>query len=124
MFNSLLFLAGTTTVLLYHLFIYVLLPKQRTSQLRSRIPLHGFEDRPDTYENYVRSTRQLHYAGYKKFIQNALPYRVKTSAGGERVILPLKYLVEIKNAPQSAISLPDEMEELLLMKYTGVPQRT
>ncbi|KAF2208457.1 hypothetical protein CERZMDRAFT_49304 [Cercospora zeae-maydis SCOH1-5] len=92
--------------------------------MRDRIPLYGFEDRPDTYEHYVKSTRQLHYAGYKKFIQKSLAYRVKTSAGGERIILPYKYLTEIKNASQNFISLPDEMEELLLMKYTGVPQRT
>ncbi|PIA92053.1 Ent-kaurene oxidase [Cercospora beticola] len=124
MFNLLFVLAGATALLLYYLTLYILLPKQRTNQLRGRVPLHTFEDRPDTYENYVKSTRQLHYAGYKKYIQKSLPYRVKTSAGGERIILPFKYLVEIKNAPQSAISLPDEMEELLLMKYTGVPQRT
>ena len=124
MFNLLFVLAGATALLLYYLTLYILLPKQRTNQLRGRVPLHTFEDRLDTYENYVKSTRQLHYAGYKKYIQKSLPYRVKTSAGGERIILPFKYLVEIKNAPQSAISLPDEMEELLLMKYTGVPQRT
>ena len=111
-------------LLTYYFILNILLPRQRTKHLRAQIPLYGFEDRPDTYEHYVKSTRQLHYAGYKKFIQNKDPYRVKTSAGGERIILPFKYLSEIKNASQSAISLPDEMEELLLMKYTGVPQRT
>ena len=40
------------------------------------------------------------------------------------MILPMRYLNEIKNASQNLISLPDEMEDLLLMKYTGVPQRT
>ncbi|KAI5364932.1 Putative cytochrome P450 [Septoria linicola] len=111
-------------VLTYYIVTYYALPVHRRRKLRALIPLYGFEDRQDTYDNYVKSTRQLHYAGYKKFIQRSLPYRVKTSAGGERIILPFKFLVEVKNAPQSAISLPDEMEELLLMKYTGVPQRT
>ncbi|KAM3418000.1 hypothetical protein BST61_g6211 [Cercospora zeina] len=124
MSHLLLVVTGATVILFYYLIIYILIPKQRTNQLRNRIPLYGFEDRPDTYEHYVKSTRQLHYAGYKKFIQQSLAYRVKTSAGGERIMLPSKYLVEIKNASQNFISLPDEMEELLLMKYTGVPQRT
>lgn len=102
----------------------LIVPWLKQRSLKSAVPLFRFEDRPDTYENYVKATRQLHYAGYQRYIQNDLPYRVQTSAGGQRIILPFKYLTEIKNASQSFVSLPDEMEELLLMKYTGVPQRT
>lgn len=91
---------------------------------RHKIPLYGFDDRPDTLEHYVSDTRHLHYGGYKAFTKNDQPYRVRTSAGSERIILPLKYLIEVKNAPQSNVSLPDEMAHLLLMNYTGVPQRT
>lgn len=94
----------------------LVIPWLRLKRLRRQIPLHRFEDRPDTYEHYVRSTRELHYAGYEKYIKRGLPYRVKTSAGGERVILPLKYLVEIKSASQQDVSLPAEMEEVLSLR--------
>ncbi|KAK5119704.1 hypothetical protein LTR85_007280 [Meristemomyces frigidus] len=101
---------------------YTLLARRRDVQVD--IPFHRFGDRPDTHEHYIASTRHLHYNGYKKFTKTEQPYRVQTSAGSERIILPLKYLTEVKNAPQSHISLPEEMAHLLLMDYTGVPQRT
>lgn len=115
----------TYSFIFHHHHVPLLLPRQRIKNtLRQQIPLYTFEDRPDTYEHYVKSTRQLHYGGYQKYIRHERPYRVKTSAGGERIILPFKYLAEIKNASQKVMSLPDEMEDLLLMRYTGVPQRT
>lgn len=130
MLPLLLIIAIFAALLLTYSFIFhhhppLLLPRQRIkNDLRRQIPLYTFEDRPDTYEHYVKSTRQLHYGGYQKYIRHERPYRVKTSAGGERIILPFKYLAEIKNASQKVMSLPDEMEDLLLMRYTGVPQRT
>lgn len=120
----LLFFSAGTVALCIYLCTSSLASYFRTKTLTSQFPLYTFQDRPDSYEHYVKSTRELHYAGYEKFIKNGLPYRVRTSAGGERIILPMKYLAEIKNANQRDVSLPDEMEELLLMRYTGVPQRT
>lgn len=120
----LLFFSAGTVALCIYLCTSSLVSYFRTKTLTSQFPLYTFQDRPDSYEHYVKSTRELHYAGYEKFIKNGLPYRVRTSAGGERIILPMKYLAEIKNANQRDVSLPDEMEELLLMRYTGVPQRT
>lgn len=122
--TAMLYLALATLLALCTITYRTLYPWLRRRHALSQIPTHTFTDRPDTQEHYVKSTRDLHYAGYRKFSLNGLPYRVRTSAGGERIVLPTRYLNEVKNASQSVISLPDEMEDLLLMKYTGVPQRT
>lgn len=92
--------------------------------LLSHIPLHHFTDRPDVHEHYIASTRALHYDGYRKFSKSGQAYRVRTAAGGQRLVLPPKYLDEVKALAQHTASLPAEMSHLLLMPYTGVPQRT
>lgn len=95
----------------------ILRPLLKRRRLRKSIPLHTFHgsDLTDTYDSYVKHTRELHYAGYARFTKKGLPYRVKTSAGGERILLPMKYLGEVMGASQETFSLPGEMEELLLV---------
>ncbi|KAI1352954.1 cytochrome P450 [Xylaria sp. FL0043] len=91
----------------------------------AHIPELRFE-KDDTPERYRSETRSLLRQGYEKYLQYGVPFQMHNPVGelGNQVILPVKYLDEVKRAPRSLYSFEAFSEKLFLLSYFNSPRQT
>ncbi|KAJ2984970.1 hypothetical protein NUW58_g5785 [Xylaria curta] len=91
----------------------------------AHIPELRFE-KDDTPDRYRTETRHLLRIGYKKYLQYGVPFQMHNPVGelGNQVILPIKYLDEVKRAPKSLYSFEAFSEKLFLLNYFNSPRQT
>ncbi|PWY81892.1 hypothetical protein BO70DRAFT_336994 [Aspergillus heteromorphus CBS 117.55] len=84
------------------------------------IPLVKF-DRDDTQANYVMRTKEIMHQGYLKYTKNGIAFRIRNpiDEGSPQVIIPSKYLDEVKNAPETELSFPLHAIQSFLLEYSG-----
>ncbi|KAI0516800.1 cytochrome P450 [Xylaria bambusicola] len=91
----------------------------------AHIPELKFEEN-NTPERYRSETRSLLRQGYEKYLQYGVPFQFANPVAelGNQVILPVKYLEEVKRAPRSLYSFETFSEKLFLLNYFNSPRQT
>lgn len=91
----------------------------------AHIPELRFEE-DNTPDRYRNDTRSLLRIGYEKYLQYGVPFQMYNPIGelGNQVILPMKYLDEVKRAPKSLFSFEVFSEKLFLLNYINAPRQT
>ncbi|TLD08751.1 uncharacterized protein PgNI_07987 [Pyricularia grisea] len=99
-------------------------PPATADQLR-HIPLLQF-DGPDGVERYVSETRSLLRKGYEKYLRRGVPFQMRNPVEelGAQVVLPPKYLDEVKRAPTDLFSFEAYSEKAFLLNYSCAPRQT
>ncbi|KAK2003780.1 cytochrome P450 [Colletotrichum falcatum] len=93
-------------------------------QLR-HIPVLRFEG-SNSVERYMTDTRSLLRQGYDKYLRQGIPFQIRHPVGelGSEVILPTKYLEEVKKAPTNLFSFEAYSEKSFLLNYSRAPRQT
>ncbi|KID83944.1 cytochrome P450 [Metarhizium guizhouense ARSEF 977] len=91
----------------------------------AHIPELRFE-KDNTPDRYGNDTRSLLRIGYEKYLQYGVPFQMYNPIGelGNQVVLPMKYLDEVKRAPKSLFSFEVFSEKLFLLNYINAPRQT
>lgn len=99
-------------------------PPATADQLR-HIPLLQF-DGPNGVERYVSETRSLLRKGYEKYLRRGVPFQMRNPVEelGAQVVLPPKYLDEVKRAPTDLFSFEAYSEKAFLLNYSRAPRQT
>ncbi|KAL7928322.1 cytochrome P450 [Trichoderma chlorosporum] len=86
----------------------------------------AFSDGDNSAERYVKDSRTLLHEGYLKFTKNGIPFKLRNPANPDhpQVILPWKYLSEVKSAPENRLSFPLFSNQAFLLDYSNAPQQT
>jgi hypothetical protein len=73
-----------------------------------KLPFLRFEDGDDSRQRYVTDSGTLFKIGYEKYLKHGQAFKMRNYIDELRpqVYLPLKYLEEVKSAPQSKLSFP------------------
>ncbi|KAI2601879.1 cytochrome P450 [Hypoxylon sp. NC1633] len=95
-----------------------------SSSSKLAIPCLTFEG-DDTDVRYVNETRQLMERGYYEYLKHGRPFSIRNHADSNRpeVILPLKYLDEVRNAPRNVIDFYSYLEKILLPLFARTVAR-
>ncbi|KAI1821828.1 cytochrome P450 [Xylaria intraflava] len=89
------------------------------------IPLVEF-DGGNSREKYTSDAGSLLIKGYDTYIKNGQPFCIRDflNPGQPRVFLPIKYLEELRNAPQEKLSLPAVIDNTTTMGQVDGPRIT
>lgn len=128
MFSSaatLIAIAAVSCPIFYFSLIYYYKGPAGRKRALSHIPELRLE-KDDTSEGYRQNTRSLLRAGYEKYLQYGVPFQMYNPVGelGNQVVLPMKYLDEVKRAPKSLYSFETFSEKIFLLNYTNAPRQT
>ncbi|KAK2050989.1 cytochrome P450 [Colletotrichum caudatum] len=90
-----------------------------------KLPFIKFEEN-DTPERYVTDSRSLLHRGYVQYIKNGVPFRMRNPVDPDhpQVILPFKYLNEVKMRPESVMSFQRFSRQAFLLDYINAPEPT
>ncbi|TDZ24976.1 Cytochrome P450 monooxygenase ccsG [Colletotrichum orbiculare MAFF 240422] len=121
---------GALVTLVYLLHFYSLWPfgsdvePASADQLR-HIPLLRF-DGSNSVERYMNETRSLLRLGYERYLRRGIPFQIRHPVGelGSQVLLPVKYLDEVKKAPTDLFSFEAFSEKSFLLNYSRAPRQT
>ncbi|PGH19025.1 hypothetical protein AJ79_00059 [Helicocarpus griseus UAMH5409] len=99
----------------------VLLYRRLVSQPKLNLPYLRFEDGNDSRERYVTDTPALLQIGYEKYLKHGQAFAMRNYVDDHhpQVILPIRYLKEVRNAPESKLSFPYYSEQIFSLKDTG-----
>ncbi|KAH8655513.1 cytochrome P450 [Xylariales sp. PMI_506] len=67
---------------------------------------------------YLAGARSLYYDGYRKFKERA--FKITTSRDSTVLVLPAKFLPELKKLPDSIVSMSAAVDEHMEAKYTRI----
>ncbi|KAF7182336.1 hypothetical protein CNMCM7691_001816 [Aspergillus felis] len=83
-------------------------------------------DENDTPERYTQDSRSLLFKCYDKYLRHGIPVQMRNPIGelGPQVLLPMKYLDEVKYASTHLFSFPLFSEKVFLLNYSDAPQQT
>lgn len=83
-------------------------------------------DKDDTPERYRNETRLIVRKGYEKYLQHGVAFQMRNPVGelGNQVLLPVKYLDEVKRAPRSLYSFEAFSDKVFLLSYIDSPRQT
>ncbi|KAI0024027.1 cytochrome P450 [Xylariomycetidae sp. FL0641] len=86
------------------------------------IPHLKFE-KDNSTSRYISGYEALMSDGYHKYTKKGKPFSIRNPSDERRplVILPIKYLNEVGNAPQTKLSFPDFLENSNLLRVVGGP---
>ncbi|TID02532.1 Cytochrome P450 monooxygenase paxP [Colletotrichum higginsianum] len=90
-----------------------------------KLPFVRFEEN-DTPERYVADSRSVLHSGYVQYLKNGIPFRMRNPVDPDhpQVILPFKYLNEVKMAPESVMSFQRFSRQAFLLDYINAPKPT
>ena len=94
--------------------------------LLSRIPTVRFQDEGgDTAQRYVQrnAVRDLVRGAYERYGKHGRAFKIKSSYGAWRVVLPPECLEQMKNVPGKTLSWQRTMHDIMMMRLTGAPDR-
>ncbi|GKT83708.1 cytochrome P450 [Colletotrichum tofieldiae] len=125
-----LFGGGIGVTLVYFLHLYNVWPfgndvEPATPDQLRHIPLLRFEG-SNSVERYMNETRSLLKQGYEKYLRQGIPFQIRHPVGelGSQVLLPTKYLEEVKKAPTDLFSFEAYSEKSFLLNYSRAPRQT
>ncbi|KAI0109881.1 cytochrome P450 [Daldinia grandis] len=112
----------------YRVIYWCLYPGGRrpvTTRSLRHIPELRYEE-DNTYERYLRDSRSLLFQGYSKYLKHGTPFQMRNPVSelGPQVLLPMKYLDEVKNAPTSVFSFRAFSEQMFFLDYSNAPLQT
>lgn len=83
-------------------------------------------DGDDSEARYTAESRTIISRGYQEYLKRGQPFCMRNPIDSKRplVILPFKYLDEVRSAPQNKLSLPLQLDKNALLSYVGGPQMT
>ncbi|PGH16795.1 hypothetical protein AJ80_05110 [Polytolypa hystricis UAMH7299] len=86
-----------------------------------RLPYLKFEDGNDSRERYVTDTPALLQIGYDRYLKHGQAFAMLNyvDENHPQVVLPIKYLKEVRNAPESKLSFPYYSEQIFSLRDTG-----
>ncbi|KAK3936260.1 cytochrome P450 monooxygenase [Diplogelasinospora grovesii] len=97
----------------------ILSPKARLRAHLARLPiLNGSASGEEKRKAFLETAHQLYQAGYQKFKDEA--YRMPTSDDVENVVIPPKFMRDLRTLPDSDLNFYPAAEKILESKYTGV----
>ncbi|KAI0867315.1 cytochrome P450 [Hypoxylon argillaceum] len=96
--------------------------RARVSAARLGIPSLQFEGDNSPFR-YASEMQSLMDKGYNQYLRQGLPFSIRNPTDPKRrfVILPMKYLEEVRTAPESLLSFPLFLEKANLLKEIGGP---
>ncbi|KAI5928464.1 cytochrome P450 [Camillea tinctor] len=121
---NLFLLSGCSAIVLLVLWLFSARPPV-TKEALSHIPELRFDEN-DTPERYLSDSRSLLSKGYERYLRHGTPFQMRNPVGelGPQLLLPMKYLDEVKAAPASILSFTEFSEKLFLLKYSDAPAQT
>ncbi|KAJ3962193.1 Peptidyl-prolyl cis-trans isomerase H [Colletotrichum tropicale] len=74
----------------------------------------------------MNETRSLLRQGYEKYLRQGIPFQIRHPVGelGSQVLLPTKYLEEVKKAPTDLFSFEAYSAKSFLLDYSRAPRQT
>ncbi|KAH7042123.1 cytochrome P450 [Macrophomina phaseolina] len=92
----------------------------------AHVPRVRFEKGGNSIRRYFLEADKLLHDGYIKYIKNEQPFRLRSAIDPTKqvVVLPLKYLPEVKTATQDKISFPKFSEESFRVQFNHGPKIT
>lgn len=122
-YNLLAYIA--TAAALYRIIYWLLYPgghRPVTKKSLQHIPELKFEEN-DTFQRYLQETRSLILRGYEKYLKHGTPFQMRNPVGelGPQLMLPMKYMDEVKNAPTSLFSFKAFSEKMFFLNYSDAP---
>ncbi|OTA86891.1 hypothetical protein M434DRAFT_146292 [Hypoxylon sp. CO27-5] len=117
MWTAILILVGVTTAWLVWT-QWMSAPKLQMS--------HVTFEADNSYSRYMTEVETLIRRGYYQYTKHGLPFSLHNISDTKRpqVILPFKYLQEVKTAPQSQLSFPVFNERMLVLPAAAGPLQT
>lgn len=99
--------------------------RQRASR-ELNLPFLRFEDGDDSRQRYVTDSGTLFKIGYDRYLKHGQAFKMRNYIEElpPQVYLPLKYLDEVKGAPQGKLSFPSFSRLLFLQDETGMAKQT
>ncbi|KEY71951.1 hypothetical protein S7711_07100 [Stachybotrys chartarum IBT 7711] len=99
--------------------------KSGFSRVKLDMPYLEFEG-DNSAARYASGTREIMKKGYEQYIKKGLPFSMFNHVNYSHplVILPTKYLDELRQAPQSKLSFPIYLEKLTIVNDIGGPKMT
>ncbi|KAK7926620.1 cytochrome P450 [Apiospora marii] len=82
-----------------------------------------FDDGDNSRLRYARESEKLIAKGYRDYLRKGQAFSMRNVVDDRRplVVLPRKYLDEVKNASQDELSFPRFMEDLSILRHVGGP---
>ncbi|KAK1830680.1 cytochrome P450 [Podospora conica] len=104
---------------------WVLHTKRKASR-EPNLPLLQFEDGDDSRQRYLTDSGTLLRVGYEKYLKHGQAFKMRNYIEElpPQVYLPLKYLDEVKSAPQGKLSFPYFSLLLFSQDHTGMAKQT
>jgi hypothetical protein len=97
----------------------------RPSQaLLSHIPIVKFNGNDDR-QRYLQQNqfRDLVRQGYQEYTKNGRAFKIRSSYGTWRVVIPPDCMEQMKNFPGHTLSWRKTMHDIMMMSHTGAPDR-
>ncbi|PWY76060.1 cytochrome P450 [Aspergillus sclerotioniger CBS 115572] len=84
------------------------------------IPVVKFDEN-DTQASYITRTKEIMHRGYVEYNKRGIAFRIRNPVdeGSPQVIMPKKYLDEVKSASEDHLSFPLYSIQAFLLKYSG-----
>lgn len=93
-------------------------------RLLAAIPDGQFPSGPPSRERYLHEFQELLFFNYEKYTKHDRIFKLPNNGGNYRIILPIRYLKEIKLATgRETLSWQKNMHDVLAIKDTGNPDR-
>ncbi|KAF2748979.1 ent-kaurene oxidase [Sporormia fimetaria CBS 119925] len=96
-----------------------ILPRLNLEAQIRRLPAYIYEgDKQSKRSTYETSAKKLYADGYQKFKDRV--WRISGTEKLDTIVIPAKFLPEVRTLPDSVLSFPKAIEEFLFSKYTKV----
>ncbi|KAK3370063.1 cytochrome P450 [Podospora didyma] len=101
--------------------VWLIFKRTKQPKLPPGIPYVEFEDGDNSNERYFLETRSVTTRGYNKYIKNGQPFSMHNAANTDLplLVLPHKYLDEVKNAQDHQLNLPKVLDQRAGMDKIG-----
>lgn len=102
------------------------LHSKRRASRELNLPFLRFEDGDDSRQRYVTDSGTLFKIGYERYLKHGQAFKMRNYIEEQlpQVYLPLKYLDEVKTAPQGKLSFPYFSRLLFSQDETGMAKQT
>ncbi|KAK4212042.1 cytochrome P450 monooxygenase [Rhypophila decipiens] len=88
------------------------------------LPYLQFDDGDNSEDKYKTQSRSILSRGYKEYLKHDKPFCIRNPVDKDRpiVVLPFKYLDEVKRAPDNRLSLPLHLQKNSILNHIGGPE--
>ncbi|KAL1605327.1 hypothetical protein SLS60_004875 [Paraconiothyrium brasiliense] len=93
-------------------------PKINLNAQLAKLPSFGTESGEKQRTEFLKHGKDMYLQGYEKFRNQV--FRMTTSDGAETVVISPQFLPELRKLPDTVVSFPKAIEELMEVKYTGL----